>query len=262
MDRFESVGDFRCVGGGAIAVKEWQPVPSSHLLRTKCVGCGTETLATPAAAYTAKCGPCRGGGVVGYVGPYTVPAGYPMGPRPVEVNEVRAEHPAPEIPARFVTDMPGPVKALSDFAQGWEWAVRVAHARGNGVHGSTGRPTAVRDSYAVHMERPGRKAVAVYAGGTWGSMWLLPDLFRCPTLADLKGWLAERGEVQPAWYADIRARVEETHVACVEQAEARKFLRGLGLSVEDICTQFGLELEVEEVRKILAPAKSKKEGAS
>ncbi len=241
--------------------EEPQPVSASHLLRTACVGCGVETLAVPEHVLDALCGPCRGGSVVGYAGGYTVPVGYPMGPRPAEVARTIV-HPAPEISGYLADHAPDPVMALVKFAGSEGWRTYVVHARGNGVHGGTGRPTAVRDSYAVHMEWPGRKAVAVYSGGTWGSMWLLPDLFGCPTLADLKGWLAERGEVSERWYAAIRTRVGEAVAAGVVQDDARKFLRGLGLSVEDICTQFGLELEIEEVRKILAPAKSKKEGAS
>lgn len=236
--------------------EEPQPVPASHLLRTACVGCGVETLAVPEHVLDALCGPCRGGSVVGYEGGYTVPVGYPMGPRPAEVVRTIV-HPLPEISGYLADHAPDPVMALVKFAGSAGWNVKVVHARGTRAGART-----VKDSYAVHMERPGRKAVAVYAGGTWGSMWLLPDLFGCPTLAALKAWLAERGQVRPGWYADIRARVGEAEAAGVERDEARKFLRGLGLSVEDICTQFGLELEIEEVRKILAPAKSKKEGAS
>lgn len=81
-------------------------------------------------------------------------------------------HPAPEVPCRLATaeDMGRAALALQRAAQRAGARVQVTYARGRGVHGTTGRPTSVKDSIAVRCWMPdGGRLVACYsrAGKTW-----------------------------------------------------------------------------------------------
>lgn len=244
--------------------EEPEEVEASHLLQTQCQKCGTSTLAVAQHVSDALCGPCRGGSVVGYSGEHTSPVGYPREIREWVEPVERIEHPEPEVGGHWCSSdehlLPGPVLALRIFARAREWDVRVCHSRGNGVHGSTGRPTAVRDVYVVHCEGWGRKAVAVYGGGTWASVWLLPRLFGLCSLAELKEWLSLHGAVDEGWYARIKGRVVEDFGAGRARDDARKFLKESGLSEAEIRNQFGLELD--DLAFLAPKSKKAKEGAS
>jgi hypothetical protein len=194
--------------------------------------------------------------------------------KPAEVSG----HPAPAVIGCWGTEVPElcpePVLKLAELAREAGWEVRFSYARGNGVHGATGRPTAVRHNIAVSFGRhpmTDAQAVATYVkaaagSGTWSweSVWLwgpaLPHFGLCG-LAELKHWLTQ--ETPEQWYAEVRWRVAEMDAAGVEQAEARKQLKAMkaeGMSVEAICTELGLELDREEVERVLKPPKAKSEG--
>lgn len=74
-----------------------------------------------------------------------------------------APHPAPEVPCRLAVaeEMGQRAKALQRAAQGSGWRVQVTYARGNGVHGRTGKPTSVVDSIAVRCWGPGGRRLVM-----------------------------------------------------------------------------------------------------
>lgn len=208
----------------------------------------------------------------------------------------RSQHPRPEVAGRWCgladvgLPLSEPVLRLAEVAREGSWEVRVSYARGNGVHGSTGRPTAVRESVAVAFGRhplTDAQAVAVYSRpeskGTWswGSVWLRgPALghFGLCSLAELKEWLAAGGQVPEDWYADVRARV-----AGVVDAKAARDARlkeikadfaarlankpadvsveaGRRLVAEHMAGMAGNEdLSAEDILKIVKLAKAKKD---
>jgi hypothetical protein len=114
--------------------------------------------------------------------------------------------------------MPESVMKLAEFAREAGWEVRVQYARGNGIHGSTGKPTGLVHSLAVRMGNhpmTDAQAVAVYVSGsswTWKSIWVSgPELppFGAAGLTELKEWLDAAGDVPPGWYSTIAERVAE-----------------------------------------------------
>lgn len=278
---------------------EPEPVPASHLFEIPCRTCGKTTLAVPEHLRDATCGPCltaRVGtavGEVGLVGP-VVARWQSERPPPtaqefwhkdakrkmwVQILEQPNVHPAPEVLGKWGAEMPDlapePVLKLAELAREAGWEVRVSRARGNGVHGSTGRPTALRDSIALsfglHPLSPGTQAVCVYvrpaSGGTWswGSVWLwgreLPHFGLCG-FTELKEWLAAGGQVPGDWYAQVRARVAGAENLKAQRTERLRVIKGL--HSEEVCVQElarYFELEEAEVRKIVAPAKAKKDHA-
>lgn len=257
-------------------------IVASHLLRVACVRCGVQTLAAQESLATARCGPCltlrsaelsAGRGVAGY----TTPVNYLH----AEISEtlaaaIRGEHPPPELvePWRDLPydETPAPVLALGDLARGLEWRVWWSHAVGTGVHGATGRPLAgTQERYGLAFGSQGLRAVAVYvrAGGSWSwsSMWVwgsqLPH-WGVPSLADLKAWL---GGVDAEWYAGVREREANAELARIERDVALKSLKSMhereGMSVDEICTTLGLEVEREEVQKAVEKRRgAAREGAS
>lgn len=209
--------------------EEPEPVEASHLLRTWC-SCGTETLAAPGWVRSARCAPClardTGGGVV-YAGlPYSLPVGYPLGiaaQREVE----RVPHPAPEVSTRDPrpesVSEPLTVTDLAVYAGARGWAVTVAYSRGNGVHGTTGRPTALAEYWSVRFARGGYAGYAVRRDGTWHSVAVrgleLPP-FLAMGITELKQWL-EQPERPAQWYSDIVTRRAEQKAAARQSAKAR-----------------------------------------
>lgn len=185
----------------------------------------------------------------------------------------RSQHPEPEVRGEWhedVTEMlvPDPALKIAELAREAGWKVRMSYARGNGVHGATGKPTAVRHSIAVAFGRhpmTAVQAVATYvrpASGSswsWESVWVLGPSqphFGLLSLAELKAFL----ETQVLDEAAVRERVRAETEAKSEQDAARtllKELRQAGMSVAEICTAFGLELEVEDVIKIVSPPKKR-----
>jgi hypothetical protein len=176
-------------------------------------------------------------------------------------------HPAPEMVGEWSRECDLDIAEIGRRAG---WNVRARYAVGTGIHGTTGRPTSLRESVAVRFDRPGWHAVAVRSraarGGTWGwhSIWAwgseLPHR-GLPLLADLRDWLQGGWGADGSWWDGLTERAD----AEVEQECARKLLKVLargGMSVDDICRELGLELEIAEVRALVAPKRKKKEGAA
>lgn len=207
---------------------EAEPVPASGLMLTKCRGCGgPDVLAVPHMVPVAVCEMCRWAGVK--------PAGEPIEreavqglccfPMPlIEEARERSQHPAPGEVGHWGDgreDAPGPVVSLAEAARRAGWQCEVRYARGNGVHGSTGRPTSLRHSFAMRfgghpLSRCEARAVYVRpAAGSgawaWGSVWLwgpAVPFFGWASVAGLKVWLAAGGAVEPEWYAEVRGLAE------------------------------------------------------
>ena len=267
--------------------EEPEPIAASHLLSVQCRGrCGAMTLAVPEHLHDALCGPClqtkigqAAPGPAPVIGP--VIARWRAEERSQEEVRERSQHPEPEVRG-FWADLgaagteyliPGPVLQLAELAREAGWEVRVSYARGNGVHGSTGRPTAVRHSIALAFGKhpmTDAQAVATYVkpvnGGTWSweSVWMWgPDLlhFGLCNLAELKEWLREGGAVGADWYAAVRERVTGVADAKAQRLQLRKEIKALhaaGESLARIC-QHAKGLAREDVLKIIAPPKAKKD---
>jgi len=247
--------------------EEPEAVEASHLLRARCVKCGAEALAVEEHVRDALCQECRGGSVVGELGAYAPVVGYPRGERPAR-GEERAMHPAPAMRSHlcpmFGHVLPVVVERIAGTARGAGWRVSVSHARGRGIHGSTGRPTGMRESWVVRFwGAREERAVAVYSSpGGWGDMWIWGPSrpwWSCPTLADLQWWLTQ--VIDPDWYAGVMVRVAEQALAKEEHAACVKIMRELG--VAESVRLFGLELEIPEVYALTAiKAKKAREGSS
>lgn len=287
--------------GGEVEI-EPEPVPASHLIKIPCVGCGRSTLAVREHLHDARCGPCLSahvgvsGGEIGPVGP--VPARFvseaPSGGGAEywtkdqktgvwsKVMPPTARHPEPEVHGvwfRFGTPvdyglLPDPVLRLAELAREASWEVRVCYARGNGVHGTTGRPTGVRHVIAIAFGRhplADAQGVCTYvkpaSGGswTWESVWLWgPELkhFGLCSQAELKHWLKEGAQVEPEWYGEVRARVRGAENLKAQASERSKLIKALhreGVCVEELARYF--ELEEAAVRKLVTPARAKKDHA-
>lgn len=82
-------------------------------------------------------------------------------------------HPVPEVACRvaLVSEVGSAALALQRAVQRAGGRVQVTYARGHGVHGVTGRPTAVRDSIAVRCWGPeGERLIACWTrsgAGKW-----------------------------------------------------------------------------------------------
>jgi hypothetical protein len=89
---------------------------------------------------------------------------------------VLGPHPAPAVSSREGvqgTQYPSAVLKLAERAREAGWEVRQQYAKGRGVHGSTGRPLAEKESFAlVFHSHPmtAAGAYAVYRGGAWASV--------------------------------------------------------------------------------------------
>lgn len=203
-------------------IEEPEPVEASHLLRVSCAKrCGQRALCAPGRERTALCTACIGQSVAApqLHGRYVPAVGYPQGVRPV-VEEVREEHPAPEVgsregtwPDRWV--MPVPIRALDRLAEACGWQARVQYARGTALakyHGQWQR----KESVALRIARRGFGAYAVYVhtagrpgGWTWGSVWLWGETllpFGHAGVTELETWLEAGGTMPPGWYGEIRER--------------------------------------------------------
>lgn len=86
-----------------------------------------------------------------------------------------APHPAPVVACRVaeVAEVPRAALALQRAVQRAGGVVQVTYAQGYGVHGRTGRPTALRDSIAVRCWGPGgQRLVACWERPVDGRSWL------------------------------------------------------------------------------------------
>jgi hypothetical protein len=203
------------LAGVAFEFEEPQPVAASHLLRCRCSMCGGEALAAPERVGSARCTACMGGGVVApwLAGRYT--PGRQVQPLPgagAPVVAGLAPHPAPEIPAHVLQPAqidfaPSAVRTLTRVCTEHGWAVRVQMARGNGVHGGTGRPTECKDRWGVTFGRDGWQGYAVY-GGTWESVCVLGRELRPKltlSVTDLRHWLTAPADPGRLWYEHVEA---------------------------------------------------------
>jgi hypothetical protein len=83
-------------------------------------------------------------------------------------------HPEPAVSSREGREgvYPSAVLKLAERAREAGWEVRQQYARGRGVHGSTGRPLAEKESWALVFHSHSMTALtgyAVYRGGSWDS---------------------------------------------------------------------------------------------
>ncbi len=205
-----------------------EAIANSNFRRTQCVDCGEPALAVPEKVSEARCGTClqrkAGSGGTAYSGPYTVPVGYPLG-RDTRTAPAREEHPVPVvsswdiIPAGLI--VPGPVSDLRDHAERHGWFTLLQYARGNRIHGTTGKPTSLVSSWGLRIHLDTLHAVAVYVsnaagtGWTWDAVWLFGSglkPFGKANATDLKHWLEMRGNVPDHWFTEIVARVEGQEV--------------------------------------------------
>lgn len=249
-------------------------IPGSYLRWYRCTVCdNADTLAIPEYGPTAQCGGCRMVGVgmtdTASRGGYTPAVGYPRGQYVESVSAV-VPHPAPVVTSRDAMPdgvvQPGPVRKLAQQAREAGWQVLVQYADGHGIHGTTGRPTARRQSFAVRMQCDGKRAVAVYKIGStavWDGIWIFGDRapFGHAGVTELEQYLAAGGAVSPEWFAEIvqrRDTAEERKklkAACDRGQHASSVVNGMNFCSN--CEQtWGL--------KKAAPRKEKKskEGAS
>jgi hypothetical protein len=116
-------------------------------------------------------------------------------------------HPEPAVSSREGmegTQYPSAVLKLAERAREAGWEVRRQYARGRTMHGSTGRPLAEKDSYAlVFHSHPmtDAGAYAVYRGDAWASVNAGGRVWKGVTL--LEQWLLSGGQavldVDEAW---------------------------------------------------------------
>lgn len=91
---------------------------------------------------------------------------------------LREPFPAPALPSRqsraLTFPTPSAVLALAEYAREQSWEVRTQYSQGHVPHGTTGKPSALKDMIALRFGRhpmTDRQAYAVYSrnasGGTW-----------------------------------------------------------------------------------------------
>lgn len=227
---------------------EAEAVEASHLVRVPCASCAARdpwarvvwTLADPGRPReSVRCAKCHGGSQIVATGSmaYGVPVGYPnpYGRGSVALSGPE-EYPAPVVSSRDerwvdVAGVPGPVDALAERARAAGWDVRVQYARGCFANRATGRPGAVKDSFAVVFRRDGWGGYAVRVGAVWESVLVygraLP-WFPHASITDLGTWLADP-ERPAAWYDEIRARESAKKTRQREAAKLRTKKGGEGL---------------------------------
>ncbi len=221
--------------------EEPEPIPASHLLRVRCAHCGRSAaaLAAPGQERAARCTNCIGSGVTApeLAGAYT-PGRFIARPVPAEPLAGLDPHPAPEVSSRDEEPggalYPSAVLKMAQRAREAGWDVVQQYARGAFPHATTGRPTAVRDSYALRMRHlsTGALAVMVYRDKGWSSVWLRSrhhaTWFGLAGATDASAWLLAGGEVEERWYVEIRARVEAYAIAKNLKAKASARGRSAG----------------------------------
>lgn len=198
---------------------------TGHIVETYCSVCGDDKVhAHPRYQHAARCITCiqEGRKSEGPVFPDSEPTiSYealraPYVP-PVKEAEGLPPHPAPQVtslqPVPEGVEPPAVVRVLKAKAESAGWSVNLTYARGNGVHGSTGRPTKLVESWALRCWRGTERAVAVYAGGSWSDMWGLAHMFHARTLDQMERYLAG---VDESWMRRTRAEntAFEAHKPC------------------------------------------------
>lgn len=102
---------------------------------------------------------------------------------------------------------PSAVLKLAERAREAGWEVRQQSARGAGTHGSTGRALAVKTTYALIFSKhplTDAGAYAVHDGKVWKSVNIGGVLIG--GISDLQAWLLAGGQLDEAWWAELRAR--------------------------------------------------------
>ena len=132
---------------------------------------------------------------------------------------------------------PAPVAKLAEFAREHSWEVRTQYSQGHIPHGTTGKPSALKDLIGVRFgahPMTDRQAYAVYvrnaSGGTWswGSVMVWgPDLppAKLFDLSSLKAYLImcadSPGEALVSWTQDMRTIEENRKAHAARQARTR-----------------------------------------
>jgi hypothetical protein len=244
-------------------LEEPEPVEASHLMRVTCCACGAPRGALAAAGQElrARCAACIGTSVAVSAelrGQYTPAFGWSARPAAVPVG--LSEHPAPSVSSRdgVGTQYPSAVLKVAERARGAGWKVRPQYARGCGVHGSTGRPLAEADRYAlVFHSHPmtDAGAYAVHSGGSWKSVNIAGRALG--TITDLEYWLSVCGEVDLLWFEHVRAAVDD---AAWDTEWLKAHVKGLhaeGESAAGLALLF--DLPENRVLGMVMPKKSKRE---
>lgn len=122
-------------------------------------------------------------------------------PHPVRIwpddGEELPEHLAPEVTSRDPmpesVKIPGAVLKMRDWIAARGWEAGITYAKGNPIHGTTGKPLAVKESFAVRAAFGGFRVVAVHMGGSWGSMWGQRHMIQLRTVEELRAYVTACG---------------------------------------------------------------------
>jgi hypothetical protein len=219
----------------------------TDLIETAC-RCGVTVMRSPRSTIEALCMECRYADTGAFPrfdphGPWHPTVGYPAPGQGVRPLQPAAEaFPAPQLTSREISDIGhdlAPVAHLAALAQEYGWGVKIQSSRGNMPHGTTGKPTALRNLIGVrfggHVDTP-RQAYAVYskpvAGGTWtwSSVYIwgpdLPPYGGCgiTELREFITFARTEDYSLAAWVADIKAFrvVQEEHRKIAAKIRAAK----------------------------------------
>lgn len=112
-------------------------------------------------------------------------------------GEELPEHPAPEVTSRDPmpesVKIPSAVLKMRDWIAARGWEAGITYAKGNPIHGTTGKPLAVKESFAVRAAFGGFRVVAVHMGGSWGSMWGQRHMIQLRTVEELRAYVTACG---------------------------------------------------------------------
>lgn len=220
--------------------EEPELIEGSFLVMTKCHVCRTAPAACiPEHVRDAKCLDCAmiTNGATDrwdltvrprFAGPGSDSQAYgQIGSGAVPSTVERSEHPAPSVSSRerMAGTYPSAVLKVAERAREAGWEVRQQYARGCPVHGSTGRPLAEADSFAlVFYGHPmtDAGAYAVYRGDSWKSINIAG--MALGSVTDLAYWLSVGGAAEALWFQHIRALDEHAEYlkAQAPKAPAKK----------------------------------------
>ncbi len=137
--------------------------------------------------------------------------------------------PAPEWTSRDGVEVPAPgsVNVLAARARDRGWDVRVQCARGSRPHGVTGRPLAVKTTWALVASIDGGRhaAYAVRDDQSWTSVMLWGrdrPFFPLANVTDLEAYIEARGEVDDAWLDAVRVRRADAERRAKERAACNR----------------------------------------
>lgn len=200
-----------------------------YLVKADCAACGAResTHAAPHYRFAAMCPACHKAGswhdgkVLDRPTPSTKRVKMPERTWP-DKNERVKEAPQPVhtslMPRPEGLRVPGPVTELQRAAEGLSWGVEVTYSRGQAPGART-----VKDWWAVRLTKGAFRAVAVYDGSTWGSMWGVAHMVHFPTMGAFKEYLCVEGSgTAREFIRDVRtASAEAARRAEVEKRCSR-----------------------------------------